>query len=360
MATGMTAQMVMALAGGMAGVLTVPPTTETTGLHVREAASVEVWDAAVWAHPQGSIFAASSWGRYKERRGWRIRRLTVTDDAGALLALAQVQVKRRGPGRLVHIEGGPLLTEKGARRAEAVLGALLDPLAPSPFDLVLIDFARMECAQAVLGLLAKGFAPVTSAGRHTLDVDLRAGLDAILAAMEPRWRKALRKAERTPGLTARFLDDPAERLAAYDAFTAMYAGLKARKGFANDFDCAAYRDLVAADPRHLILEVRENGERVLVRIAHLSRTRCTDFFTASTERAKANGAATLAVWRLVERAAAEDCDTFDFGGIDPATNRGVFDFKRGLTRQVTATGPVWLRARSQLLQAAAGLMLARR
>ncbi len=269
-------------------------------------------------------------------------------------------MERRGLGRVAYVEGGPLLTPKGERRAEAALRALFEPLAPGPLDLVCVDFTRAECPEAVLALLARGFAPVSAAGRHTLEVDLRPGLEAVRAGMEPRWRKTLRKAEATPDLTARFLDDPAVRVAAFDAFTAMYAGLKARKGFTNDFDCAAYRDLIANDPHHLVLDLRENGERVLVRIAHLSQTRCTDFFAASTERAKHNGAATLAVWHLVRRAAAEGCAIFDFGGIDPAGNRGVFDFKRGLTRNAVGTGPVWIASRNRGLRTLAAVALARR
>lgn len=320
---------------------------------------VPSWDEAVWAHPRGTIFAASGWGVYKSRRGASVQRLCVLDGAGERLALAQVQTRRRGPARQIHVQGGPLFTEKGERHAEAALRCLLDHLALRPLDVLVVEFNRAESSDAVLALLACGFKPVTASGRHTFDVDLTGGLEPVLAGMESRWRKALRKAERMPGLTARFLDDPAERLAAFDAFDAMYAALKARKGFANDFDAAQYRDLAAADPRHLILEVREAGERVLVRIAHLSRHRCTDFFTASTERAKANGAASLAVWRLIERAAAEGCHVFDFGGIDPARNRGVYDFKRGLTRNVASSGPLWLFGRNPFVTAAASMALAR-
>lgn len=334
-------------------------TERESGLRVLPAADVPAWDAAVWAQARGGIFAASGWGTYKARRGAEIARLQVVDESGDLLGLAQVQLRRRGPARQAYIQGGPLLTDKGERQGEAVVRALLAHLALGPLDLVVVDFARAESPGAVLGLLATGFKPVTTAGRHTLEVDLTGGVDAFLAAADSRWRQRLRKAERNPALSVRFLDDPAERLAAFDAFTAMYAALKTRKGFSNDFDAAAYRDLAANDPRHVILEIREDGEICLVRIAHLSRDRFTDFFTASTERAKANAAAFLAVWSFLRRGAEEGCRVFDFGGIDPAGNRGVYDFKRGLTRTVASSGPLWLYGRSRLVTAAAGAVLAR-
>lgn len=334
-------------------------TERETGLRVLAVTDVPTWDEAVWEQARGSIFAASGWGTYKSRRGAAIERLSVVDENGDVMGLAQVQRRRRGIVRHFYVQGGPLLTAKGERHGEAVLRALLAHLDLGPLDLLVADANRTESPGTVLGLLATGFRPVTTAGRHTLEVDLAGGLDAVQAGMEQRWRKALRKAERNPALTVRFLDDPAERLAAFDAFTAMYALLKSRKGFSNDFDPGAYRDLAANDPRHVMLEVRDGEELCLVRIAHLSRDRFTDFFTASTERAKANAAAYLAVWSFIRRAAEEGCRIFDFGGIDPAGNRGVYDFKRGLTRNVASSGPLWLHGRHRLVTAAAGAVLAR-
>lgn len=334
-------------------------TDHDTGLRVLALDDASDWDAAVWAQARGNIFSAAGWGTYKTRRGADVERLSVVDEAGDLLGLAQVQRRRRGPARQIYIQGGPLLTEKGERHGEAAVRALLAHLALGPLDLLVIDVNRAESPGMVLGLLATGFRPVAKAGRHTLEVDLTRGLDVLQAEMEQRWRKALRKAERNPALTARFLDDPAERLSAFDAFAAMYAALKTRKGFSNDFDPAAYRDLAANDPRHVMLEVREGGELCLVRIAHVSRDRFTDFFTASTERAKANAAAYLAVWSFIRRGAEEGCRIFDFGGIDPANNRGVYDFKRGLTRNVASSGPLWLYGPNRLVTAAAGAVLAR-
>lgn len=319
---------------------------------------VPAWDEAVWALPRGSIFSASGWGTYKTRRGAAVARLSIVDEEDRLLGLAQVQIRRRGPVRQVYIQGGPLLTDKGERHGEAVVRALLAHLALGPLDLAVVDFARAESPGAVLGLLATGFRPVMKAARHTLEVDLTGGLDAIRAGMEPRWRKALRRAERNPALTARFLDDPAERLVAFDAFAAMYAAMKTRKGFSNDFDPAAYRDIAANDPRHVILEIRDGDEPCLIRVAHLSRDRFTAFFTAGTERSNRNFAAYLAVWCCVRRAAALGCRIFDIGGIDPAGNRGVYDFKRRFARHVVTCGPVWIYGRSRLVTAAAGAVLA--
>ncbi len=134
---------------------------------------------------------------------------------------------------------------------------------------------------------------------------------------------------------------------------ATVAELKARHPGLN----VAYRDLAASDPHLLFLEIRQGGEPILVRIVHTARAVWTDFFTASDERARSTGAATLAVWRSLERARQEAASRFEFGGVDPAGNRGVFDFKRALSRHVIQSGPTWIYARNAFIRRAAATAL---
>jgi len=328
-------------------------------LAVQETADARDWDRRIWACPGANIYCGSAWGAYKARRGLEVRRAFVSGD-GADLAFIQWQTRRKGPVRFIHVQGGPLLTEAGAHRAEAVFAAFIDHLALGRLDILAIDYEQFESQDATLALLIHGFTPVIGARDHTLELDLRQDLDAIQAGMEPRWRKALRKAERNTDVTTHFLEDRAERLSAFDDFTAMFAALRQRKGFATTLQPQAYRDIAAEDEHLLFLDVREKGERILVRIAHLSETRCTDFYTASNERARATSAATLAVWRFVERAKAEGCRVFDFGGIDPAANRPVFDFKRGLCTNVVQHNPLWVYGTSPALRKLAPVLLSLR
>jgi hypothetical protein len=55
--------------------------------------------------------------------------------------------------------------------------------------------------------------------------------------MDSRWRRQLRRAEQHKAFSVRFLTDIDERLACFDAFSAMYSDLKARKGFGTGFNC---------------------------------------------------------------------------------------------------------------------------
>lgn len=316
------------------------------------------WDAAVWQNRRGNVFCSWMWGEYKRRVGWHVTRLFIVDPAGERVAILGYQTRRKGFARFVYIQGGPLFTERGEREAERVVAFLVEHLALGPFDLVGINYEHFGSGAGVLALLAQGFAPVVSSRNYTMEVDLTQAPEAIVNGMNRRWRKSLKRAERREDLSVTFVTDPAERLASFDAFGRMYAALKRRKGFRTEFDTAAFRDLVAHDPRHLLVEARDAGQVVLVIIAHLSAERCTNFFAAASEKAGVLGATSLAIWRIIQHARALNCRVLDVGGIDPAGNRGVYDFKRGLTRNVVQSGPLWLYGRSRLLRGLTGAYLA--
>jgi hypothetical protein len=318
------------------------------------------WDTAVWQLSSANIYASRRWGEYKRRVGWDVRRISIRAGDGQALAYAQVQRRRRALGHIVLAQGCPILTPPGERRAEAVFRLLLDHLELGRFDLLGVNYQQFQSQAAVLALLGHGFAPVVTTRTHTLELDLTADPDRIRAGMEGRWRDELRTAESNRDLATAYPTGPAERASAFETFSRLYAALKRRKGFRNSLDTEAFRDLAANDPNLLFLEMRERNEPILVRIIHRTAHRWTDFYVASNERAKATGAGRLALWRLIERARREGASVLDLGGIDPGGNPGVYEFKRGVSRNVVAANPLWLYSRTRLLRRAATAVLATR
>ena len=164
------------------------------------------WDEALWQQPAANIYASRSWGDYKGRLGWAVRRLALCDN-GEDLAYIQCQERRAGPLRRVLVQGGPVLTTRGQSRAEAVLAAFLDHLALRPADLLAVKSYRPQDPEGITALLSHGFVPVIGGKDHTIELDLTPGAEAILAAADRRWRREVKKAEGQPDLTAVFLTD---------------------------------------------------------------------------------------------------------------------------------------------------------
>lgn len=318
------------------------------------------WDERVGEQAEANLYVFQPWGTYKARLKWSVRRIEILGEDRQTLAYVQYQVRRVGLVRFVLVQGCPVLTALGAAWARALIDAFLDHLALGRFDLLGVNFQEFQNNEMVPALLTLGFVPVVSPRHYTLEIDLTTSLNAIFAGADRNWRRNLLKALDNPDLNAVILTDPAERLRAFDRFTEMYAALQARKGFSNTFNPQAFRDIAAADLRLVILEVRERGETVMVRITHRAQGRWTDFFAASNERGRATNAAALSVWRLIEQAKAEGCPVYDLGGIDPVGNRGVFNFKRGLSRRVVQSTPLWLYSRTGLLRTVAATLLAQR
>ncbi len=317
------------------------------------------WCEAVRRNENANVYASEQWGEYKRCLGWSVKRIIISDRSGRELGLIQYQVRRRGPARFILAQGCPVLTNDGLSQAKEVFEAFISHLNLGRLDLLVIKYHQFETSEVKLALLAHRFRPVMSARDHTLEVDLSQSMEAIRSALDSRWRNALVKAERKDGIEVEYIRNPLERLAVFEAFSMMYSALKKRKGFHNSLNAELYRDFAVRDTFLEFQVVRENGELILVRIAHKSRHRWTDFYVASNERARAIEVPRLALWRAIEKAKQEGASIYDLGGIDPANNRGVFVFKAGVTRSVAQGTPLWLYSRSAVACDVAASILSR-
>ena len=111
-----------------------------------------------------------------------------------------------------------------------------------------------------------------------------------------------------------------------------------------------FRDIAIADRRYIFLVVRERGDIVTVRIAHRAADRLIDYVNGSGPQAMASHANTLAVWRLIQHTIDSGLRYYDFCGIDPVVNPGVFRFKRGIGGAVVQAGPIWIHSRSAVVR----------
>ena len=318
------------------------------------------WHEAIRRTENANVYASEKWGEYKRRLGWLVKRVIISDQSGRELGLVQYQIRKRGPFRFILAQGCPILTDKGAFQAKEVFEAFVAHLSLGRLDLLGIRYHQFETGEAKLALLAHGFRPVISAKDHTLEVDLSQDMESIRSTLDGRWRNALVKAERNNNIVIDFVQSYSDRSHAFDKFSEMYNSLKEKKGFKNSLNTQIYGELAAHDTCLEFQEVRENGEPILVRIAHKSRHRWTDFFVASNERARELEVPRLALWRALEKAKQEGASIYDLGGIDPANNRGVYVFKAGVTRSVAQATPLWLYSRSSIVRDAAASILGRR
>lgn len=326
---------------------------------VRPVTGEAEWEQALARHPLRNVYSSWGWGAYKERIGWEVVRLLVLDGSGTEIALALVQIKRKLGLRYAYCQGGPLFFLDDEDVASEVTHSILDHLKLRSFDFALVNPYAFKTDRMVMGLLSAGLVPVLARQNHSLLVDLRSGLEAAEKALSGNWRRNLRRSLRGGNLTRRFVDDVEERKRCIDTFAELYEKLTQRKSFRDGLNAPAIRDVMANDPRYVILEIKDKGEITAIRIAHTSPVMMTDFYAASADSAKTNYANYLAVWSFVEYAAEHGYPLFDCGGIDPFGNRGVYNFKRGISHALVQTGPQWLYCRNRLVRNAVAAALSR-
>lgn len=315
------------------------------------------WDALVARTSGTNVFCGSGWGGYKQRTGWSVERIRVDDGSGQPVALCSVSSKRKLGFRVLHIQGGPVLIDGDDDRAREALDAIVDHLQLARSDLVFVSPYFFGSPTLTLALLQVGFSPVITQGDFTLMLDLASGLGNVEAGLNRSWRRTLKKSQKS--LVARFPDTAADRRAAVARLAPMYAGLASRKSFEAKTSVPDLADVVADDPRWIVVEVLDGDEVVAIRIAHIGGDLVTDWIAATSEAALRSNAGYFAMWSLVGRAVALGAKRLDCGGIDPYRNPGVFRFKRGISRDVRQSEPIWLYSRSRLLRSLVAAFLVR-
>jgi peptidoglycan pentaglycine glycine transferase (the first glycine) len=166
------------------------------------------WDAWVEAHPHGHILQTGRWARLKCRFGWSAGRvvLRASGDPGApILAGASVLYRRLPWGQtLAYVPKGPLVDWADAVRTGTLLGLIREACGKRRAALLKIEPDLPASQPLVETLSASGFRP--SAQRvqplSTIQIDLSADEETILARMKPKWRYNIRLAERK-GVTVR-------------------------------------------------------------------------------------------------------------------------------------------------------------
>ena len=81
------------------------------------------------------------------------------------------------------------------------------------------------------------------------------------------------------------------------------------------------------------------------------------FSAASTEAARKTYANYLLVWEMISLARDSGKAYFDCGGINPAANIGVFNFKKGIGGRVGLNGPIWVRGSTKSMTRLGRLLL---
>ena len=141
-----------------------------------------------------------------------------------------------------------------------------------------------------------------------------------------------------------------DRVKVLSHLSEMYEILTKRKDFKEGIDLTLASDLMALDQSMIIVQAKLEGKVVAIRVASVCNDHLLDLIAASNEGAKKCYANYLLMWEMIMKMKELKKNYFDTGGIDPASNNGVFNFKKGLNGRLTINGPLWYIGSNPLIE----------
>ena len=312
----------------------------------------EEWDAFVKKDHSFSLMQSWAWGEVKKQLGWDAYRVAVTD-AGVIVAGALMLVKQlpMGAGSLGYIPCGPV----GDWTDSGVAGRLFEALHAIARDRRAIFLKVEPCATAdssVPALLTElGFcaSSIANQPRATIVMDIAPEPEAILRSMRDSTRRKIKSTEKK-GLTVRF--GTIEDLPIFYelmTLTAKRAGFPLRS---YDYFVTEFGEFSKKMQAALLL-AELDGQVLAAHISYAFGPNAAFFHQASNTEASKLNPNCLLVWREIEWAKSEGCDTYDLWGVpdeigelvsagaEPAADRtdglwGVYRFKSGFSKNVVA------------------------
>jgi lipid II:glycine glycyltransferase (peptidoglycan interpeptide bridge formation enzyme) len=282
------------------------------------------WDQALTRFDQFSPFQSYAWGEQRRALGWKPYRWMARNDANEIVAMMQGYVRRYPCGiGLVWSEGGPAgdLSLFDHSFTEAVKEA-------TGLRLIYYRFRcdRPRNIEDALRLTALGWSmpwsPLTP--NYTMTIDVSRTPEQLLASCERNWRRNLKRSTECNLSIKEWFDASAEEV------VDMYRSMETVKGLEEQHSLAEVEQLLN-HLRDKIILFRcddEDGRLVSVMGCLVTGERACLVLSATGQRGREVHASYAIFWHLIQRCHQTGIREFDFAGIDPIRNPGVYRFKR--------------------------------
>lgn len=282
------------------------------------------WDALVMGLGARTPFQFSAWADFRERFNWRSLRLVSSDNSRAV----QLLTRKVGSLHVAWAAGGPLgdLSEDDLERLP---GAVARMLGGKIHYLRVADHMPHDHTREQVFHRAGWSRPKrTIATNHTLIRSIRHPRDTADTGYSSNWSRNLRRGQRR--------DITAEIWAAPDSGTIarLHRDVESTKrAFVADWrtsDVALHHLISSFGERlHFVRAVDASGRTLSIRAATVYGSYAFDFLAATSNEGRKCYASNVAMHELLASTAAQGATFYDFGGVDPLANKGVYDFKHG-------------------------------
>jgi lipid II:glycine glycyltransferase (peptidoglycan interpeptide bridge formation enzyme) len=254
---------------------------------------------------------------------------------GHTVSAAQIGMSNLAPGlRYANISHGPMWKTKEATMDSTVLDLMVKGLAEEfvvkrRCSLRMFPFIHDGELNAIeiRNILSKSGFRCSTNEKKTIFMDLSNSLDDLRKGMRKTWRNYLNQAERA-GLEVSY----SKSLELLTECLKVYREMHGRKKFRENVNIESILNLHNELPEMLkfkALAVSKNGITQACLIWSAIADTAILIMAATSTSGLDCKASNLAYWEMIKRQHTEGIHWFDFGGIDPKGNPGVYFFKTG-------------------------------
>lgn len=310
------------------------------------------WDSQLLDFPNYCVYQTTKWGRHRSGFGWNVHKLVKN---GSNSCRAQILTKKILGTTIAWIPGGPIgscdqldrtfdkqiLKLTGARRLYVRLNMLEPESSDSRSDLLSLGWKKLKY-------------PFTTGISLTYSLNLSEAERRDL--LSPNWSRNLRRGESRnlpPYVWINY--NAAEIIDIYEEM-ADYKDLAAGA----DVPTAETVDSIIKHLDGCLRVIRcddEHGNPLAIRGALLFGSKAWDVFAAVTPQGRKQYSSYATTWHLLSSCSVSGISSYDFSGIDPIKNKGVYDFKHGTgAREIIYIGE-WDRGTPFVIQPLVGRLI---
>ncbi len=285
----------------------------------------DAWDALLQNFNGATLYQSHAWGEVRRALGWRPVRLIASDGSKQVVSLAQVLVRRVASGvALCWVPGGAVgeLSALGSQFRSALAGIIDEPLVYCRMNML-----RPFAPELARSLFSEGWVKATHllTTGLSLDYDLRPEEPDRLGAASGNWRHNLRRSTKY-GLIIERWDSPV----ATEIFNT-YKEMEILKGLGQQHSLQELTAIIKSLGERLIIFrcLDSSGRMIALRGCGILGVRAWDLLAAASPTARKFYASHALLWALTAECRRLGVQSYDLSGVDPAGNKGVYDFKKG-------------------------------
>ena len=311
------------------------------------------WDQQLKRLQGSNFYQTAGWGEVKQKAGWQVTRL-VALNAGTIVAMALVLFRRQPlRGAVAWLPGG--VCGEPTTWAGSLKNALKTELAVLWLYLRSnqIGYEQVERLKALLRREKWSQPSVRLNSGLSLLYDTKRSQPDRLMGMSANWRHNLKRSRKHELCFDRWIEPDAASI------MKIYRAMESLKGVASQVSQGELEAMFFCLKDSLVLFKCETaqGEVIAIRAYAHFNDQAFDLLAAAAPIARKLYASHGLLWALINDCHEKGISRYDLGGVDPVSNKGVYDFKHGVGSELITYLGEWECASPTLIQAAVNFVI---